>query len=372
MLKITALDQIHLSLGARMIQFAGWQMPLQYTSISEEHRWVRESAGLFDLSHMGEIRLRGKGAFHLAQRLITNDLAPLKRREMLYSPMCNSSGGIVDDLLVFRTGQEEFLLVVNAANTEKDYVWIEKQSRGEVKVKNLTDEISLIALQGPRAEEILTERTDVNLSQLLYYHFTQAKVEGVSTLLSRTGYTGEDGFELYLASQEAPKLWNAFLQVGKRYGLKPIGLGARDTLRLEMGYRLYGNDIDETTSPFEAALDWTVKLNKGDFIGREALEKQKKEGIRRKLIGFQMESRIAPRKGYSLSVQGRKIGEVTSGSFSPTLQKGIGLGYVTPQYACPNTSIFVAIRGENYPARIVPLPFLKPRIKRISRPCTQK
>jgi aminomethyltransferase len=262
--------------------------------------------------------------------------------------------------------------VVNAANTEKDYVWIEKQSRGEAKVENLTDERSLIALQGPKAEEILTELTDVSLSQLFYYHFTQAKVKGVNTLLSRTGYTGEDGFELCLASQEAPKLWNALLQTGKPYGLKPIGLGARDTLRLEMGYRLHGNDIDETTSPFEAALDWTVKLNKSDFIGRETLEKQKKEGIRRRLIGFQMESRIAPRKGCSLSLQGRRIGEVTSGSFSPTLRKGIGLGYVTPQYAYPNTSISVAIRGENYPAKIVPLPFLTSRIKRISRPCTEK
>ncbi|MCK4417346.1 MAG: glycine cleavage system aminomethyltransferase GcvT [Candidatus Latescibacteria bacterium] len=364
MLKITALHQIHLNLGARMIQFAGWQMPLQYTSIPEEHRSVRESAGLFDLSHMGEIRLQGKGAFHLVQRLVTNDLAHLNPGEVLYTPMCNSQGGIIDDLLVYRTDQEEFLLVVNAANTEKDYAWIEKQSRGEAKVENLTDEFSLIALQGPKAEEILTELTDVSLSQLLYYHFTQAKVKGVNALLSRTGYTGEDGFELYLASQEAPKLWNALLQTGKPYGLKPTGLGARDTLRLEMGYRLHGNDIDETTSPFEAALDWTVKLSKGDFIGREALEKQKKEGISRKLIGFQMETRIAPRKGYALLVKKLKIGEVTSGSFSPTLQKGIGLGYVDLQHTSPGSSISVGIRDKNYPARIVSLPFYEPRVKK--------
>ncbi len=372
MLKITALHQIHLSLGARMIQFAGWQMPLQYTSIPEEHRSVRESAGLFDLSHMGEIRLQGKGVFHSVQRLVTNDLAHLNPGEVLYTPMCNSQGGIVDDLLVYRTDQEDFLLVVNAANTEKDYAWIEKQGRGEAKVENLTDEFSLIALQGPRAEEILTELTDLNLSQLLYYHFTQARVKGVNALLSRTGYTGEDGFELCLVSQEAAKLWNALLRAGKPYGLKPIGLGARDTLRLEMGYRLHGNDIDETTSPFEAALGWTVKLSKGDFIGREALEEQTKEGIRRKLIGFQMESRIAPRKGYALFVKELKIGEVTSGSFSPTLQKGIGLGYVDLQHTSPGSSISVGIRGENYPARIVPLPFLTPRINRIGRPCMQK
>ncbi len=366
MVKITALHQIHLNLGAKMVRFAGWQMPLQYTSISEEHHWVRESAGLFDLSHMGEIRLRDKGAFHLAQRLVTNDLAHLNPGEVLYTPMCNSQGGILDDLLVYRTDQEDFLLVVNAANTEKDYAWIKRQSKGEaeVQVENISEELSLIALQGPKAEKILTGLTEGNLSQLPYYHFTQVEIGDVNAFVSRTGYTGEDGFELYIAWPEAPKLWNFLLQAGKSYTLKPIGLGARDTLRLEMGYRLWGNDIDETTSPFEAALDWTVKLNKGDFIGREALEKQKKEGVRRKLVGFQMESRIAPRKGYPLFAEGLKIGEVTSGSFSPTLQKGIGLGYVKLQYTRPGTSISVGIRGENYPARIVHLPFCKPRVKK--------
>ncbi|RKY72441.1 MAG: glycine cleavage system aminomethyltransferase GcvT [Candidatus Latescibacterota bacterium] len=366
MSKVTALHQIHLNLGAKMVRFAGWQMPVQYTSISEEHRLVRESAGLFDLSHMGEIRLRGKGAFQLAQRLVTNDLARLNPGEVLYAPMCNPHGGILDDLLVYRTDQEDFLLVVNAANTEKDYAWIKRQSKEDagVQVENISEEISLIALQGPKAEEILTGLTEANLSQLPYYHFTRVEVGGVSAFLSRTGYTGEDGFELYIAWPEAPKLWNFLLQAGKSCTLKPIGLGARDTLRLEMGYRLWGNDIDETTSPFEAALDWTVKLNKGDFIGRKALEKQKKEGVRRRLVGFQMESRIAPRKGYPLFAEALKIGEVTSGSFSPTLQKGIGLGYVKLQYTRPGTSISVGIRGGNYPARIVHLPFCKPRVKK--------
>lgn len=362
--KRTALYQAHKRLGAKIVNFAGWEMPIEYSSILEEHRSVRDSAGLFDLSHMGEIEVSGAGAFSLVQRLITNDASYLRPGKILYTPMCNPQGGIVDDILVYMTGEREFMLVVNAANTGKDYSWVLEESSGKAKMQDISDETSLLAIQGPESEELLGSLTDMTLSRLGYYCFTRGKVKNANALISRTGYTGEDGFELYLDPTCAEEIWGSILEVGRLIGLRPVGLGARDTLRLEMGYCLYGNDITEDTSPLEAGLGWAVKFDKGDFVGREALSGQKHQGIERKLIGFEMIAKAIPRKGYPILKGQAVIGQVTSGSFSPTFRKGIGLGYLEVEYSQPGTEIQVKIRGKRCQAKVVPTPFYKPRVKR--------
>ncbi len=357
-LKRTPLYDAHRAAGARMVPFAGWEMPVQYTSIMEEHRAVRTRAGLFDVSHMGEIDLTGAGALALAQHLVTNDAGRLEAGQALYSPMCTPAGGIIDDLLVYRMSDRHVMLVVNAANTEEDLAWVREHAGADVQVTDRSAEIALLALQGPRAQEILQRLTPVSLDAIKYYWFRQeVEVAGRRTLVSRTGYTGEDGFEIYAASHGAVHVWNAILGAGRSAGLLPAGLGARDTLRLEVGYLLHGNDMDKTTTPLEAGLGWTVKPAKGEFIGAEALRRQKAEGISRRLVGFTLTDRMIARHGFAIQRDGAEIGRVTSGSFGPTVEKSIGLGFISPRYAEPGQSLAVEIRGRAVPGTVTKLPF---------------
>lgn len=357
-LKRTPLYDVHRASGARMVPFAGWEMPVQYTGIMEEHRAVRTRAGLFDVSHMGEIDLTGAGALALAQRLVTNDVGRLETDQARYSPMCTPAGGIIDDLLVYRLSDRHIMLVVNAANTEEDLAWIREHAGADVHVADRSEEIALLALQGPRAEEILQRLTPVSLDAIKYYWFRQeVEVAGRRTLVSRTGYTGEDGFEIYAASQSAVHLWNAILDAGRSAGLLPAGLGARDTLRLEAGILLHGNDMDKTTTPLEAGLGWTVKLTKGEFIGAEALRRQKAEGISRRLVGFTLKDRVIARHGFAIRRDGEEIGRVTSGSFGPTVEKSIGLGFISLRYAEPGQPLAVEIRGRPVSGTVTKLPF---------------
>lgn len=361
----TPLYEEHLRLGARMIDFAGWEMPVQYSGVLEEHEAVRTAAGLFDLSHMGEVEVRGPGALAFLQRVAVNDAAALAYGQAQYSLLCTPEGGIVDDILVYRRGAEEFLLVVNAANRAKDLEWLAGHAGQGVELEDLTFRTALLAVQGPQAERIVGELTDLDLGSLFYYQFAEGEVAGHKVLLSRTGYTGEDGFELYLEAGEAVALWRALWEAGQPYGLKPVGLGARDTLRLEMRYPLYGNDITEETTPLEAGLGWVVKWNKGDFIGRLALERQKQEGVRRRLVGLVMVERGVPRHGYPvLSPEGEPIGSVTSGTYSPTLKENIALAYVAERYAAVGSAVAVEIRGKPVAARVVKTPFIEPRVRR--------
>lgn len=357
--KHTSLFDTHRAAGARMIEFGGWEMPVQYVSIVEEHRAVRTAAGLFDVSHMGEIEISGPGALASMQRLIPNDASRLVVGQGLYSPMCTPSGGIIDDLTVFRLGEQRFFFVVNAARTERDFAWIAEHTRGAT-ASNRSAELALLALQGPKAAEILQAVTSFDLSGLLYFHAADGvAVAAKRCLVSRTGYTGEDGFEIACAWDDAPALWTALLEGGHRHGAVPVGLGARDTLRLEVGYMLYDNDIDETTSPLEAPLAWTVKFEKGDFIGRDALLAQKSRGVERKFAGFEMIDRAVPRHGYDLVADGRRVGRVTSGTFGPWVNKSIGMGYVERETARPGAPLQVEIRGRLNDARIVKLPFYR-------------
>ncbi|MDR7557097.1 MAG: glycine cleavage system aminomethyltransferase GcvT [Armatimonadota bacterium] len=358
-LKRTSLYPAHLRRGARLVEFGGWEMPVQYAGIVEEHRAVRTAAGLFDVSHMGEVEVEGPGALDTVQRLITNDAARLEVGAGLYSPMCLPTGGIVDDLTVFRMGERRFLFVVNAATTDKDLAWIHEHAVNAA-VRNRSAEIALLALQGPRASAILARLTRPGSADLPFFHIVEGvDVAGVRCFISRSGYTGEDGFEIGCPWDEAPRLWETLLDAGREEGLVPVGLGARDTLRLEAALMLYGNDIDETTTPLEAPLGWTVKLDKGEFIGREALLRQKQEGVRRRLVGFEMRDRAIPRRGYTLLAGGRAIGRATSGTFGPWVQKGIGLGYVPPEFARPGVEIDVEVRGQPVRAVVVRLPFYK-------------
>lgn len=357
-LKRTSLYEIHKAAGARMVEFGGWEMPVQYAGIVDEHRAVRSAAGLFDVSHMGEVEVSGPGALDSVQRVITNDAGRLLLGQGLYSPMCLPSGGIIDDLTVFRLGPERFLFVVNASRAERDFMWIAEHTRGAT-ARDRSAELALLALQGPKAQAILQRLTPADLSGLKYFYAAEGvEVAGVRCLVSCTGYTGEDGFETACAWDAAPKLWEALMEAGRGDGLVPVGLGARDTLRLEAGYMLYGNDIDETTTPLEAPLNWTVKLDKGEFIGRDVLLAQKAQGVERKLVGFEMAERAIPRHGYTLLVGGRRVGQVTSGTFGPWVNKSIGLGYVGREVAQPG-GIQVEIRGRALDARIVRLPFYK-------------
>ncbi len=361
-LKRTPLYDEHRALGARLVEFSGWEMPVQYSGILEEHRAVRERAGIFDVSHMGEFRVEGPGALDFLQGLVPNNVARLGDGQALYTQICNEQGGTLDDLLIYRLGDERYMTVVNAGTMESDWDWFTRQaaSHADVTLTNISDQTGLIALQGPRALDILQPLTETDLSAIAYYHFAQGTVAGVSCLISRTGYTGEDGFELYCASGDVVALWRKLLEAGAPYGLIPAGLGARDTLRLEAGFCLYGHELNEQTSPLEAGLGWSVKLEKGhDFIGREALLAQKQDGLPRKLVGVELRDRGVPRAGYAILRDGTPIGELTSGTVGPTLGKAIGMGYVPPAEAKVGAEVAVEIRGKAVPAVIVALPFYK-------------
>jgi aminomethyltransferase len=349
-LKRTPLYDEHHALDARLVEFSGFEMPVQYNSILEEHRAVRTRAGLFDVSHMGEFRAEGPDVLAYLQYLVPNDVSKLTIHQALYTQLCLPDGGTIDDLLIYRLGENLYMMVVNAGNIDKDFAWAVQQSRNfNVRLTNQSDETGLLALQGPEAQNILQPLTEVDLSGIRYYHFETG----------RTGYTGEDGFELYCSSADVAKLWRDVLAAGKERGLLPAGLGARDTLRLEAGYCLYGHELDEATNPLEAGLGWTVKLNKGEFIGHDALAKIKEEGVKRKLVGIEMVERGVCRGGYSIYTDGQQIGALTSGAPSPALNKNIGMGYVEAAYAVPGKPVSIDIRGKQTAAQIVALPFYK-------------
>lgn len=359
-LKNTPLLEQHLALGAKMVPFAGYNMPVSYSGLNDEHQTVREAVGMFDVSHMGEFILKGAGALDLIQRVTSNDASVLVDGKAQYSCLPNDKGGIVDDLLVYKIADNHYMLVVNASNIEKDWNWISKFNTGGVDMKNNSDDTALLAIQGPKAVETLQKLTTVNLSEIPYYAFKIGKFDGVDdVVISNTGYTGAGGFELYIPNASAEKIWKDILAAGAEFGIKPIGLGARDTLRLEMGFCLYGNDIDDTTSPLEAGLGWITKFTKS-FTNSEALAAQKEKGVDRKLVGFEMIDRGIPRHDYEIvDTNGNKIGKVTSGTQSPTLQKGIGLGYVTLDFAKPESEIFIKVRDKALKAQVVKIPFLK-------------
>lgn len=359
-MKRTALYEIHKSLGAKIVEFGGFEMPVQYSGIIEEHLTVRKKVGVFDVSHMGEFEVRGKDALSFLQKTTVNDVSKLHEGRVQYSAMCYDNGGIVDDLLVYHCG-DHYMLVVNASNTQKDFDWLKSHVSGDVDLKDKSDAYALLAVQGPKSLQTLQKLTSVDLSKIEYYHFTRGAVAGVPMIISRTGYTGELGFELYLESNATTcaKIWQAIFDAGKEFGIAPIGLGARDTLRLEMGFCLYGNDIDQTTHPLEAGLGWITKLNKGDFLGKPTLVKAKDEGLKRRLVGFTLKEKAFPRHGYELKSNGSSIGQVTSGTFSPSLDYGIGMGYVTAEFSEPGSNVEVVIRGKGIPAQVVKIPFLQ-------------
>ncbi|HEU4402808.1 MAG TPA: glycine cleavage system aminomethyltransferase GcvT [Candidatus Polarisedimenticolia bacterium] len=358
-LKKTPLSDLFREMGARLVDFAGWEMPVQFSSLLEEHRAVRGAAGVFDVSHMGEIEVRGRSALAVVQRLTCNDAARLAPGQAQYSALTTESGTFVDDILVYRRGPEHFLLVVNASNTGKDFDWIAARAAGEVEVVNVSARWAQIAVQGPRAQDILKSVAPLDWAPIRYYHFVEAELLGGPALVSRTGYTGEDGFEIYLPPPKAPDLYRAILRAGTPLGLLPCGLGARDTLRLEAGMPLYGNDIDETTTVLEAGLGGVVRFEKGEFLGREALLRQKSAGVSRSLKGFEMIDPGIARHGYQVKVNGEAIGLVTSGSFAPHVRKNIGLTYVPSRQDGVGTRIQIDVRGRDAAAVIVPTPFYR-------------
>ncbi len=359
MSKRTPFYELHKTLGAKIVDFAGYEMPVQYSSIIEEHIAVRTAVGVFDVSHMGEFEVRGKDALAFLQKVTVNDVSKLWIGKVQYSAMCYEDGGIVDDLLVYRM-EDRYMLVVNAANLAKDWDWLQSQKFGDVALNDVSDATALLAIQGPKSLATLQQLTKANLSAIEYYAFVQAELCGVPMIISRTGYTGELGFEIYFTADAtiAQTIWKAIFDAGKEFVIVPIGLGARDTLRLEMGFCLYGNDIDKTTNPLEAGLGWITKLNKNGFNGKRAMMQCKKNGLQRKLVGFTLPDRTLARHGYELQYQGRHIGRVTSGTFSPTLQRGIGMGYVTIDASGVGTELNVVIRDKTIRATIVDMPFV--------------
>ncbi|MFB9841056.1 glycine cleavage system aminomethyltransferase GcvT [Mucilaginibacter ginsenosidivorans] len=359
-MKNTALTHKHTELGAKMVPFAGYNMPVQYAGINVEHETVRKGVGVFDVSHMGEFILKGDQALDLIQRVTSNDASKLYDGKVQYSCLPNEDGGIVDDLLVYRIDEKTYMLVVNASNIEKDWNWISKYNTGDVEMKDISDRTSLLAVQGPKAAEALQSLTDIDLGTMEYYTFKKGRFAGVdNVLVSATGYTGAGGFEIYVDNKNAEHIWDAVFKAGEPFGIKPIGLGARDTLRLEMGFCLYGNDIDDTTSPLEAGLGWVTKFSK-EFTNSAALQQQKQEGIKQKLVGFEMIDRGIPRHDYEIvDADGNNIGKVTSGTQSPSLQKAIGMGYVKNEFAKEGSEIFIKIRDNQVKAQIVKPPFYK-------------
>jgi aminomethyltransferase len=359
-MKNTALSHIHEALGAKMVPFAGYNMPVQYEGVNIEHHTVRNALGVFDVSHMGEFLISGKNALDLIQKVCSNDASKLVDGKAQYSCFPNETGGIVDDLIVYRFNEEKYLLVVNASNIDKDWAWINKHNTMGAELKNLSDDYSLLAIQGPKAVEAMQSLSSVDLSNIPFYSFVVADFAGIDhVIISATGYTGSGGFEIYCKNSEVEQVWNKVMEAGASFGIKPIGLAARDTLRMEMGYCLYGNDINETTSPLEAGLGWITKFTK-DFINSENLKKQKEAGIKRKLVAFELNERGVPRHDYEIvDADGNPIGIVTSGTMSPSLNKGIGLGYVPLEYAEPGSLINIQIRKNAIPATVVKLPFYK-------------
>ncbi|GAA3981913.1 glycine cleavage system aminomethyltransferase GcvT [Mucilaginibacter dorajii] len=359
-MKNTALTEVHIKTGAKMVPFAGYNMPVQYAGINAEHETVRKAVGVFDVSHMGEFILKGENALDLIQRVTSNDASKLYDGKVQYSCLPNENGGIVDDLLVYRIDEKTYMLVVNASNIDKDWDWIVKYNTRGVDMKNISDRTSLLAIQGPKAAEALQSLTDIDLVSMEYYTFKKGTFAGVdNVVISATGYTGAGGFEIYFENQYAEQIWDAIFKAGEPFGIKPIGLGARDTLRLEMGFCLYGNDIDDTTSPLEAGLGWVTKFNK-DFTNSEALQQQKTTGVSKKLVGFEMIDRGIPRHDYPIvDADGKNIGKVTSGTQSYSLQKAIGLGYVNTEFAKEGTEIYVSIRDSKVKAKVVKPPFYK-------------
>jgi len=363
-MKKTKFYELHEKLEAKIVEFAGFLMPIQYSSIIAEHKAVRNSVGVFDVSHMGEIFISGEKALDFVQYITVNDASKLFPGRVQYSAMCYPDGGIVDDLLVYKLSPKEFMLVVNASNIEKDFNWMIENNQftdlDELEIINLSDEYSLLAVQGPKSHEVVQEicKDEINLE---YYHFFNSKIAGMDVLISRTGYTGEHGYEIYFKGDEddAEKIWNKLFEAGKKFKIQPIGLAARDTLRLEMGFCLYGNDIDKSTNPLEAGLGWITKLNKPDFVGKEALLKVKTDGVKRKLTPLVAEEKAFPRHGYNIKTDGKIIGIVTSGTVSPILDQPIALGYIESEYASEDNIVNLEIRGKEIPAKVVRLPFVK-------------
>jgi aminomethyltransferase len=352
----TPLYDTHVRAGARMVEFAGWEMPVQYAGILDEHETVRTRVGLFDVSHMGEVVFRGPRALEALSRAFTNDLTKASDGQAQYGCLCRDSGGIVDDVVVYRRAADDLLVCVNAANRAKDFEWLRARAGG-ADVSNESDDWAQLALQGPLAAQVLQRLTKLNLSAMKTYRFARGEVAGIRAIVARTGYTGEDGFELFVASDKGPPLWAALMEAGQPEKIAPAGLGARDSLRLEMAYRLYGSDMDDGTTPLEAGLAWVVKLDKGDFVGRDALVKQKEAGVPRKLVGFTLTDPGIPRHGYPVLQDGRKVGDVTSGTKSPSLGISIGLAYVPTALAAEGSGFAVEIRGRAAAARVVKTPF---------------
>ncbi len=359
-MKNTALTKVHEALGAKLVPFAGYNMPVQYEGVNIEHETVRNGVGVFDVSHMGEFLITGPNATALIQKVCSNDAAKLYDGKAQYSCLPNDKGGIVDDLIIYRLNEEKYVLVVNASNIQKDWDWISQHNDVGAEMRNLSDDFSLLAIQGPKAAEAMQSLTSVDLENMKYYTFEVADFAGIEhVIISATGYTGSGGFEIYCKNSEVEQVWNKVMEAGKAYGIKPIGLAARDTLRLEMGFCLYGNDIDDTTSPIEAGLGWITKFTK-EFTNSENLKKQKEYGTDRKLVGFELDEKGVPRHGYDIvDGNGKKMGIVTSGTMSPSLKKGIGLGYVPAVFADPGSKIHIQIRKNAIPATVVKLPFYK-------------
>jgi len=359
-MKDTALTHKHIALGAKMVPFAGYNMPVQYEGVNAEHEIVRNGVGVFDVSHMGEFLLTGPNALALIQKVCSNDASVLFDGKAQYSCMPNGKGGIVDDLIIYRISEEAYFIVVNASNIEKDWNWISQHNDLGVEMQNLSDGYSLLAIQGPKAAAAMQSLTNVELSNMTYYTFQYGTFAGIeNVMISATGYTGSGGFEVYVKNEDAEKLWNAVFEAGSNFGIKPIGLAARDTLRLEMGFCLYGNDIDDSTSPLEAGLGWITKFTK-DFTDAEFLKNQKEQGVTKKLVAFEMIDRGIPRHDYPiLDAAGKVIGKVTSGTMSPSMKVGIGLGYVSTAFTALDSEIFIEIREKGVKAKVVKLPFYK-------------
>lgn len=362
-MKTTVFNEMHKQYGAKMVEFAGFEMPIQYPNgIIHEHKVVRSKVGVFDVTHMGEFEVRGKDALAFVQKITVNDASKLTPGKVQYSAMCLPHGGIVDDLLVYNITKDFYMLVVNGANVEKDFAWCQKNVAGfDMELKNVSDEIHLLAIQGPKTVATLQKLTDKNLSEVEYYNFTTGVLSGIDMIISRTGYTGELGFELYFRGThaDARKLWDSIFSAGEEFGIEPVGLGCRDTLRLEKGFCLYGNDIDETTNTIEASLGWITKTAKGEFNGSDVINKVKQEGAKRQLVGFVVNAdRFIARHHYKIFANGNEIGTVTSGNISPSLDKPIGMGYVAAEFKQPGSKIEIEARGKMFPAEVTKLPFL--------------